>query len=55
MTARVDLDAVGAPDRTDVLALVEVELARAAGELDGAPQELPLPWEARSGLIGPGG
>jgi BirA family biotin operon repressor/biotin-[acetyl-CoA-carboxylase] ligase len=52
VTARVDLDAVGAPDRTDVLALVEVELARVAGELDGAPQELPLAWEVRSALTG---
>lgn len=52
VTARVDLDAVGAPDPADVLALVEVELARAAGELDGAPQDMPLAWEARSALLG---
>jgi len=52
VTARVDLGVFRAPDRADVLALVEVELARAAGELDGAPEELTLAWEARSALIG---
>lgn len=52
VTARIDLDAVDAAARTDVLALMEAELARAAGELDAGPEELAGAWEARSAMVG---